>query len=225
MRGSALGHQGKNPFAIPGSIEESRAVFSYLHRNDIVDARADRVRSRHRCADARCERICAATRVPAHASAYPVTALPGPGLPPPPSNLALPFDAPPGQGVVFAPNPRVTPRRDRPVFNFPESDYAWFVPLSLTEECLVRAPWPCDYSNTINTPVFVPGTYALVIWNRTGKGLDCTANFGLREDLFEGPADTTEKIKVRTRAEAITPLIENFKLNHVRCRTLQTHAR
>ena len=35
MRGSALGHQGKNPFAIPGSIEESRAVFSYLHRNDI----------------------------------------------------------------------------------------------------------------------------------------------------------------------------------------------
>ena len=92
------------------------------------------------------------------------------------------------------------------MFNFPEGDYAWFLPQGLTEQCLLHAPWLCDFSNTINTPVFVPGTYFLLIWNPTGGRIDYTANFGCREDLFEGPTDTTEKVAARERAQAITPL-------------------
>ena len=220
----------ENPFVIPGNIEESRAVFSYLHRND-VDVFQFVVTPDQIGVDPTTGAptpIVSASALPpacrAYASAYPVTALVGPGLPPPPEDLVLPFDVPAGQGVVFAPNPRVIPLRDRPVFNFPEGDYAWFVPLGLTEECLLRAPWQCDFSNTINTPVFVPGTYSIVIWNPNGRRLDYTANFGFREDLFEGPADTNEKIEARTRAEVVTPLIENFKLNHVRCNAFSSRA-
>ena len=213
-----------NPFVIPGNIEESRAVFAYLHRHD-VDVFQFTVTPDQIGFDPETGAptpLVSASALPpacrAYASAYAVIALLGPGLPPPPKDVTLPFLVPPGQGVVFAPNPPVIPRRDRPVFNFPEADYAWFLPLGLTEECLLRAPWLCDFSNTINTPVYVPGTYLLVIWNPTGRRLDYTANFGFREDLFEGPADTDEKLDARSRAEIITPLIEDFKLNHVRCR-------
>jgi hypothetical protein len=218
-----------NPFEIPGSIEESRAVFSFLHSGD-VDVFRFTVTPDQIGYDPYTGMptpLVSASALPpacaAYGSAYPVTALVGYGLPAPDPGLELPFDLLPGQGVVFADNPPIAPGTARPVFNFPEADYAWFLPDGLTEQCLLYAPWTCDFSNTISTPVFVPGDYFLVMWNPTGQPMDYTANIGFREDLFQGPADTPEKIAARARAETITPMIERFKMNRMPCNQVPLH--
>ncbi len=84
------------------------------------------------------------------------------------------------------------------------SEYAWFLPLGLAERCLLTAPWRCGYSNTINTPVFMPGDYFLVIWNPSGQPCDNTANFGFQDDLFKGDADIEGEIAARERDAAVT---------------------
>ncbi len=213
-----------NPFVIPGNVEESRAVFSYLHRSDVdvfeFTVTPDQI-GFDPITGAPTPLVSASALPPAcrtYRNRYPVTALMGPGLPPAPPGLELPFAVPPGQGVIVADNPRVAPGEKRPVFNFPEADYAWFLPQGLTQFCLLNAPWTCDFSNTINMPVFVPGIYRIVIWNPTRLPLDYTANFGFREDLFEGDPDTPEKLDARVRADVVTPLINDFKMNRRACR-------
>ena len=219
-----------DPFVIEGNIEESRAIFSYLHPGD-VDVFTFTLTPGDFLVPGIYPPVFAPVIVTASAlppacvsynAAYPVSALLGPGLPPPPADVELPFDVPAGLGVVYAPNPALAPGLDRPVFNFPEAEYAWLLPQGLTEYCLLYAPFLCDFSNTISTPVFVPGTYFIAMWNPTGKPMDYTANLGFREDLFQGPADTPEKIAARARADTITPMIERFKMNAVPCNEIET---
>lgn len=217
----------ENPFIIELPIEESMAMFSYLHNKDVdffkFTITPDQI-GFDPITGAPTPLISASALPPACRSfrnAYPVTALMGPGLPPAPADVKLPFDVPPGLGVVFADNPTVRPASDRPVFNFPEGDYAWFLPQGLTENCLLNAPQTCDFSNTISTPVFVPGDYYLVIWDPKGKKMDYTANVGFRERLLSGPADTPEKIAARSRAEVVESVINNFKTSHRICRSVE----
>ena len=221
-----------NPFVIEGSIEESRAIFSYLHPGDVdvftFSLAPDDFLVPGTMPPAFKPVIISASALPpacvSYGAAYPVTALLGIGLPPPPPGLELPFELPPGYGMLYAPNPPIVPGAARPVFNFPEADYAWFLPEGLSEYCLLEAPYLCDFSNTISTPVFVPGQYFLVMWNPTGKPMDYTANVGFREDLFLGPADTLEKIEARVRAATVTPMIERFKMNEVPCQPVDETA-
>ena len=118
---------------------------------------------------------------------YPVTALMGPGLPPPPSNVDLPFKVLPGMGVIVADNP-VIEKGERPTFFIDKADpelelgIAWFLPLGLTQQCLLRPPPPCDFSNTIAQPVFIRGDYWIIMWDPSGKVQDYTANIGTSEE-------------------------------------------
>ena len=128
---------------------------------------------------------------------YPVTALVGPqaagpgsppGLPPDDGTLALPFDVPPGLGVIKAENPWICYPDQRPIFTLDEGDLgpiSWFLPSGLTQECLMTAQWQCDFSNTIAQPVFYPGTYYIVIWNPKGIPTDYTANIGYGEENYQ----------------------------------------
>lgn len=217
----------QNPFMIEHSIEESMAVFSYLHERDVdffkFSITPDQI-GFDPITGAPTPLVNASALPPAclsYLNAYPVTALLGPGLPPPPLDVDLPFDVPPGLGVVFADNPKIKPAKNRPVFNFPEGDYAWFLPLGLTEHCLLNAPFTCDFSNTISTPIFVPGDYYLVIWNPEGGKMDYTANIGFRERLLSGPADTPEKVAARTRAAVVESVINDFKTSHRDCKRVE----
>ena len=131
---------------------------------------------------------------------YPYTALLGPvyaGFLPPSPDMDLPFDVPPGYGIIVAENPGVGKKETRPEFNIDLADpelalgISWFLPLGLTQECLLEAPWTCDYRNTISQPIFVPGNYYVVMWDPEGKQQDYTANIGFLEEV-SGEIDQTD---------------------------------
>ncbi len=117
---------------------------------------------------------------------YPVTALMGPGLPPP--SVDLPFEVPPGMGVILANNPKVGPGNERSIFDIdiaePELDLGigWFLPQGITQDCLLNNPRQCDFSNSIALPVFVPGIYNIIVYDPDGKAQDYTANIGSSEE-------------------------------------------
>jgi hypothetical protein len=125
---------------------------------------------------------------------YPVTALLGPlyaGIPAPTPDLDIPFEVPPGYGIIIAANPEVGKKEQRPIFDIDSADpelalgLSYFLPLGLTQECLLYAPFTCDYSNTISQPIFVPGSYYIVMWDPDGKQQDYTANIGFLEEVSE----------------------------------------
>ncbi len=84
-------------------------------------------------------------------------------------------------------------------------------------EAIIREEMNSAGAQELFMPTFVPGDYFLVMWNPTGEPMDYTANIGFREDLFQGPADTPEKMAARARAETVTPMIERFKMNRMPC--------
>jgi len=119
---------------------------------------------------------------------YPVTALMGPGLPPP--SVDLPFEVPPGMGVIVANNPKVELGKERSIFDLdtaaPELNLgiSWLLPQGLTLDCLLNDISQCDFSNSIALPVFVPGIYSIIMYDPDGKAQDYTANIGLSEENF-----------------------------------------
>jgi hypothetical protein len=172
------------PFWLPYDVRESQAIFAYLSPGD-QDVFAFTVQPWQL---GHGPVVVAASALPPACGQtkehFPVTALVGPigpTLRPPVNPEALPFVVPPGMGVAFAPNPRPEGGSERPVFSDPNLGLSWFLPLGLTQECLFNAPWACDYTNTISVPVFVPGTYYLVMWDPDGVPQDYTANIGFLE--------------------------------------------
>ena len=178
------------PYWLPYDVRESQAIFAYLSPGD-QDVFAFTVQPWQL---SRGPVVVAASALPPACNQskehFPVTALVGPAGPtlrPPADPAAFPFTVPPGMGVASAANPRPEGGGERPVFSDPNLGLAWFLPLGLTQECLFNAPWACDYTNTISVPVFVPGTYYLVVWDPDGVPQDYTANIGFLEGGI--PAD------------------------------------
>lgn len=131
---------------------------------------------------------------------YPYTALLyplAPGTEAPSVDVDLPFDVPEGYGIVIAENPRLGKKEQRPIFDIDTADpelglgVSWFLPLGLTQECLLSAPWLCNFENTISQPIFSPGIYYIVIWDPEGKPQDYTANIGFAETAA-GVIDQTD---------------------------------
>jgi hypothetical protein len=125
---------------------------------------------------------------------YPFTALLGPifaGFPEPAPDLDVPFQIPPGYGIIIAANPEVGKKEQRPIFDIDSADpelalgLSYFLPLGLTQDCLLYQPWLCNFENTISQPIFVPGVYYIVIWDPKGKKQDYTANIGFLEEVSE----------------------------------------
>jgi hypothetical protein len=174
-----------NPFVLPQSVEQSQAIFGYLTADDVdVFAFNLTLADFFNPATGRFRPvIIAASALPPACNQtknnYPVTALIGPGLPPP--TEPLPFSVPPGMGVLVAPNPQVNGNAEREIFHDEAGLHiSWFLPLGLSEECLFNGG--CDFSNTISRAVFIPGPYMLAIWDPDGNPQDYTANIGFRED-------------------------------------------
>ena len=175
------------PSIPPDGLIDSQAVFSYLTPRDvdffkIKITEKDLSKGPVLVSASALPPACLETQ-----NNYPVTALMGPGLPDPPSNVDLPFKVLPGMGVIVADNP-VIEKGLRPIFDLdlaePELELgiAWFLPLGLTQECLFNIPPDCDFSNTIAQPVFLPGDYWIIMWDPSGKAQDYTANIGTSEE-------------------------------------------
>lgn len=188
----------ESPFSLPYDVRESMAIFAYLAPGDQDVFAFDVLPAQVAFGPV----VVAASALPPACNQtkeqFPVTALVGPigpTLRPPADPAALPFPVPPGMGVAFAPNPRPEGGIDRAVFSDPSLGLAWFLPLGLTQECLFGDPRTCDYRNTISVPVFVPGTYHLVMWDPDGQPQDYTANIGFLEGGI--PADPAVIAAVR----------------------------
>jgi hypothetical protein len=190
------------------NVIDSQAVFAYLTPGDV-----DFYKFTLAPADfARGPVIVSASALPPgcfqYQNVYPVTALIGPqapspfgppGLPPATAEMQLPFEVPAGMGVIKANNPAVAYPGKRAVFQLEEADLgtiSWFLPLGLTQECLLTNPSLCDFTNTIAQPVFYPGDYYLAIWNPTGIPTDYTANIGYSEANYT-PADPATAALIR----------------------------
>jgi len=178
-------------------VEDSQAIFAYLTPHDVdvyeftlapADVQYGPV-------------IISASALPPacleYQWEYPVTALIGFGLPAPDPAIELPFDVPPGMGIVVADNPWVLYPNKREIFNLEEGhlgDISWFLPEGLSQDCLLNAPYLCDFTNTIAQPVFAPGTYYIAIWNPTGIPTDYTANVGTSEENFVEDEEVEELV-------------------------------
>lgn len=197
------------PFLIDNVID-SRAIFSYLTPGDIdvfefEVTPADVAFGPVFVSASALPPACQETR-----DHYPVTALMGPvpGFPQPPP-ASLPFEVPPGMGVIVADNP-VIEEGGRPIFDLDTAEpelnlgIGWFLPLGLTQECLLINPFLCNFSNTIAQPVFAPGIYSIIMWNPDGKEQDYTANIGFSEENL-------------IRSPEIEDLIRDNALLHTSC--------
>jgi hypothetical protein len=176
-------------FAAPFQIEnvsDSQAIFSYLTPGE-VDVFEFEVTIQDLAFG---PVLVAASALPPAChetiSNYPVTALMGPGLPPP--SVDLPFDVPPGMGVILASNPKIGLGNKRSIFDIDIAEpqlnlgISWFLPQGLTQDCLRNDISQCDFSNSIALPVFVPGIYNIIVYDPNGKAQDYTANIGSSEE-------------------------------------------
>jgi hypothetical protein len=174
------------PFQIE-NVSDSQAIFSYLTPGEI-DVYEFEVTPQE-VAGGRPVLVTASALPPAcqeTVNNYPVTVLMGPGLPSP--SVDLPFDVPPGMGVIVANNPKVGLGEKRPIFDMDFTEpllnlgIGWFLPQGITQDCLLNHPYLCDFSNSIALPVFVPGIYNIIVYDPAGKAQDYTANIGSSEE-------------------------------------------
>ena len=173
------------PFLIE-NVKDSQAIFSYLTPGE-VDVFEFEVTIQDVAFG---PVVVAASALPAACNEtinnYPVTALMGPGLPPP--SIDLPFDVPPGMGVILAKNPKIGSGNERPIFDIDIAEpqlklgIGWFLPKGITQDCLLNDISLCDFSNSIAQPVFVPGIYNIIVYDPDGKAQDYTANIGSSEE-------------------------------------------
>ena len=105
-----------------------------------------------------------------------------------PAWFDLPFTVPPGHGVLPVFNTRAQGSEQRPIFVLPPEDTAvplnlsWFLP----NGCVTEPHFDCSQSDTLGSPIFVPGTTAyLVVWNPAGNPMDYTLNLGVDESSFQ----------------------------------------
>lgn len=104
-----------------------------------------------------------------------------------PAFFDLPFDVPPGHGVLPMFNTRAHGNEQRPIFVLPPEDtdiplnLSWFLPSG----CMTEPYFDCSMSDTLGSPIFVPFTTAyLVVWNPAGNAIDYTLNLGVDESTF-----------------------------------------
>ena len=178
----------RNPFQIDNVID-SQAIFSYLTRGDVdvfefKITPADLTSGPVLVSASALPPACVETQ-----NNYPITALIGPGLPEPGIDRRLPFQVLCDMGVIVADNP-VVKKGGRSIFDLDTAEpelglgIGWFLPLGLTQKCLLTPPPFCDFSNTIAQPVFAAGTYRIIMYDPSGKEQDYTANIGFSEENF-----------------------------------------
>lgn len=194
-----------SPFDL-GDVADSRSISAYLTRNDVdyykfVVTPADVATGP--------KIVSAQALAPAcfeYQNVYPSVALIGPrapspfgppGLPAPTPDMDLPFLVPDGMGVIAKDQPHVSWPDRRPIFSVEEEglSMSFFLPVGLTDECLRTNPTACDFSNTISTAVFYPGTYYLVMWNPANIPTDYIASVGYSEAHYEADPEVLEQLQ------------------------------
>lgn len=105
-----------------------------------------------------------------------------------PSFFDLPFEVPPGHGVLPVFNTQAQGNEQRPIFVLPDEDteiplnLSWYLP----NGCVTEPFFNCSQSDTLATPVFAPFTTAyFVVWNPAGNSIDYTLNLGVDESNFQ----------------------------------------
>lgn len=160
------------PLVIPKEVEQSIAVYAWLRwGQDGVSTDVDPYRFELIGPTS----IYAELLVPvceAYRDYAPWLALVGPGLPPPPTGLVLPFEVPLGEGVLIAADP-YQPGDLRETFFEPFGNKSYYIGPELTE-MLVQ-----------------PGVYRLQVWDPEGIGGDYVAVIGdqeiwERDDILRG---------------------------------------
>ncbi len=124
-------------------------------------------------------------------SHYPAIALVAPFGTAPVQNPAwfdLPFQVPPGHGVLPVFNTPALGNTERPIFLLPPDDtevplnLSWFLPSG----CVTEPYFDCSQSDTLGAPIFAPFTTAyLVVWDPDGAPMDYTLNLGVDEGSFQ----------------------------------------
>ena len=105
-----------------------------------------------------------------------------------PAWFDLPFEVPPGHGVLPVYNTRAQGNEQRPIFVLPPEDTAiplnlsWFLP----NGCVTEPYFNCTNSDTLGAPIFFPGATAyLAVWSPAGNPMDYTLNLGVDENNFQ----------------------------------------
>lgn len=184
------------PFDLPFNLLDSQAIFAWLDAGDVDVYRftvtpADFLQARQLRLPA--PFVFASPIPPACFMTrwnYPAIALVAPfGTAPveDPALHDLPFDVPPGHGVLPVFNTRVYWPERRPIFELPPDDteiplnLSWFLPTGCTVD-----PFDCTKADSLAAPVFVIGTTAyLVVWDPWGLPQDYTLNLGIDESNFQ----------------------------------------
>lgn len=192
--GLALGHvpyferidlRDARPFEVPKSVEQSIAVYAWLRSTRDLDVYAFRLD------DAQPTRVFLEVLVPVcpgYENLLPWFAVVGPGLPPPVPGDSLPFEVPPGEGVVVLPN--LEPGEPRSTFYEPFGDKSYY-----------QGPRFDQFLSG-------PGAYQVIYWDPRGARGDYVAIIGA-EEIWE--ADDIQ------RALRLTPIIRQGGELHTEC--------
>lgn len=199
------------PHDIKFPVMDSQAIFAWLDPEDI-DVYRFSVTSPDFVIAAPIPPACNQTR-----NHYPAIALVAPfGTAPvqDPSWFDLPFQVPPGHGVLPVYNTRAHGDEERPIFVLPPEDtevplnLSWFLPSG----CVTEPYFDCTESDTLALPVFAPYvTYYLVVWNPAGNAIDYTLNLGVGEDNFQSFRNIEDL--VRDNNHLHTPCTEPYPGN------------
>ena len=131
-----------------------------------------------------------------------------------PAFFDLPFEVPPGHGVLPMYNTRAHGGEERPIFVLPPEDtdeplnLSWFLPSG----CMTEPYFDCSVSDTLALPVFAPFvSYYLVVWNPAGNAIDYTLNLGIDEGNFQNFSNIEDM--VRDNNHLHTPCTEPYPEN------------
>jgi hypothetical protein len=103
-----------------------------------------------------------------------------------PDDFDLPFDVPPGHGVLPVYNTPVHGNEERVIFYLPPEDtdeplnLSWFLPTGCTVE-----PFDCSQADALGAPIFSLTTAYFVVWDPDGVPQDYTLNVGVDESQFQ----------------------------------------
>lgn len=186
-----------NPHQLVFGIVDSQAIFAWLDADDvdvfqftvlpadIVQAQSLGLPMAMAIASA-IPAACQETR-----NNYPAIALVAPYGTAPVQNPAyfdLPFDVPPGHGVLPVYNTPVQGNEERVIFYLPPEDtdtplnLSWFLPSG----CKLEPYFDCSQADALGAPIFAPYTIAyLVVWDPDGVPQDYTLNIGVDERNFQ----------------------------------------
>ena len=186
-----------NPHQMVFGIMDSQAIFAWLDADDVdvfqfTVTPADIAQAQ---ALGFPLAIAIASPIPAACAQtknnYPAIALVAPyGTAPvqDPIYFDLPFDVPPGHGVLPVYNTPVQGHEERVIFYLPPEDtdpplnLSWFLPTG----CSVDPHFDCSEADALAVPIFAPFTTAyFVVWDPDGVPQDYTVNIGVDETNFQ----------------------------------------